>query len=115
MAETKSITWGGASGAKYEFYIFELPVSLDDEQDGNYIWAKIVNNKWVAIYIGEGDLGKRSKNHHKADCINRKGATHFLCHKNNKNQDRLDEEDDLLEAWGEEAYAPKGCNEKKGG
>ncbi len=112
MAET--IVWAGASDQNYTFYIYELPHSFPPDQDGNYIFCKREGNVWKAIYIGEGDLNDRLQNHHQADCIRRKGATHFHCHKNANKNERLTEERDLL-AEHTEAYAPTGCNEQIGG
>lgn len=84
--------------------------------DGNYIYTKLnTENHWVPIYIGQGDLSDRiSPNHHKAECIERKGATHVHVHANANESKRLSEERDLLARY-TQAYAPKGCNEKKGG
>lgn len=74
-----------------------ITVSFIEGQDGNYIFAKIVDGNWRPIYIGEGDLGKRiSQNHHKAECITSKGATHVHMHLNPVEKDRLKEEQDLL-------------------
>ena len=112
MAET--ITWQGASGTAYEYAIFELPISLDP-CEGNYIFCKQSGNTWYAIYIGEGELSERvSDDHHKASCIEQKGATHVHAHENSNENSRTSEEADLLKQH-TEAYAPKGCNEKIGG
>ena len=114
MSSNPTCTWTGASGAKYTYHVRELPVSFKEGQDGNYIYAKTVNGKWHPIYIGQGDLGDRiGPNHHKAQCIASKGATHVHVHLNAKEQDRLDEEADLLANYSQ-AYEPTGCNEKTG-
>ncbi len=79
------------------------------------MYTKIVNNKWIPIYIGEGDLQTRiSDSHHKANCIKEKGATHVHVHLNANEQMRLNEEQDLLANF-TNAYMPVGCNEKEGG
>ncbi len=115
MADHPTCKWSGASGTKYTYYILELPASFNENQDGNYIYSKKNSEgKWVPIYIGQGDLKDRRENHHQAACISRKGATHIQVHLNAKEQDRLDEEDDLLANY-TNAYKPTGCNEKKGG
>lgn len=68
----------------------------------------------MPIYIGQGDLNDRAKYHHQAQCIKQKGATHFHCHSNSNEHDRLDEESDLLDNY-PQAYQPTGCNELTGG
>jgi hypothetical protein len=116
MAEHPTCTWTGGSGKQYKYFIWELPASLDPNQDGNYIYARRnPQNQWVPIYIGEGDLADRAgPNHHKADCIKRKGATHFHCHLKDEQAARRAEERDLLARY-TNAYEPEGCNERAGG
>ena len=106
--------WKGASGNSYTFYIFSLPCTLDPDQDGNYIYVRRnAENRWVPIYIGEGDLADRSNlnQHHKGECIRSRGATHFHCHKNASQSARSDEEADLLANY-TAAYLPYGCNSR---
>lgn len=113
--ENQTCDWIGASGKKYTYYVHRLPMNFDPNQDGNYIFTKVVDNKWVSIYIGQGDLADRvSLNHHQASCIQSKGATHVHAHLNSNKQSRLTEEDDLLANY-TNAYKPNGCNEKVGG
>ncbi|MBD3375760.1 hypothetical protein GF406_12050 [candidate division KSB1 bacterium] len=112
MSEHKTIYWIGASGKEYKYFIWELPVNFDANQDGNYIFTKLnANNKWVPIYIGQGDLKERMENHHQADCIRRKGATHVHVHLNSNKEDRISEESDLLRNY-TNANQPSGCNEQ---
>jgi hypothetical protein len=108
--------WKGASGTSYNYHIHELPVGFNPNQPGNYIFTKLNSeNRWIPIYIGQGDLGDRvSENHHQWTCIQRKGATHVHVHMNANEQSRLAEERDLL-AYYTNAYAPNGCNEREGG
>lgn len=108
--------WTGASETKYSYYVYELPASLKDEL-GNYIFTKLNDrNRWVPIYIGEGNLKDRvtSGDHHQADCIERKGATHVHAHLTATKQESQAEEEDLLGRYAN-AYQPHGCNEKTGG
>lgn len=115
MSEHTPINWVGASGEKYKYYIWELPASFNENQRGNYIFSKLnKENRWVPIYIGQGDLKDRVENNHQADCISNKGATHIYVHLNSKKEDRISEEKDLLANYSN-AYQPKGCNEKEGG
>ena len=115
MAENPTINWVGESGKQYKFYIKRLPVSFNENQDGNYIYARLnEDNRWIPIYIGQGDLKARTENHHQSGCINLKGATHIHVHLNSLKEDRLVEERDLLAHY-TNAYQPNGCNEREGG
>lgn len=115
MTDTPTCNWTGASGKSYIFYIWSLPASFNPNQNGNYIYSKKnAEGRWVPIYIGQGDLADRTANHHKANCIRSKGATHIHVHLNAPEQDRLNEESDLLAKY-TNAYIPNGCNEKDGG
>lgn len=115
MAEIPTCEWIGASETRYKYYIYRLPASFDPDQLGNYIYTKkSPEGKWIAIYIGEGDLNDRANYHHQIACIKRKGATHFHCHKNAVEGNRLAEEEDLLKHY-TYAYTPTGCNERRGG
>jgi hypothetical protein len=116
MADQAKCTWTGESGASYEYFIHQLPVDFNPNQDGNYIFSK-KNDKgrWVPIYIGQGDLARRvSADHHQADNIRKKGATHVHVHLNLKEGSRMIEEKDLLAKY-TNAYTPHGCNEREGG
>ncbi len=107
-------TWAGASGTKYDYFVYDLDWSPNPDQDGNYIFARIDNGFWKAVYIGEGDIAARKADHLNNGCVTLKGASHFLCHLNSDGVARRYEEGDLL-ASHQEAYAPTGCNEKIGG
>jgi hypothetical protein len=110
------IIWNGASGTGYRYAVYPRhPQGIPAKTLGNYIYTKVVNNVWVPIYVGQGDLSERvTKNHHRITCIDSKGATHVHMHLNPKEADRLAEERDLL-AGHSDAYTPKGCNVKEGG
>ncbi len=117
MAERETVYWTGKSGTRYKYWIYRIPYSFDPDQDGNYIYCKIgARQQWVPIYIGEGDLKERAdlEKHHQRTCIKRERATHFHAHTKTHGKAREDEEADLLNSH-PEAYAPKGCNVKKGG
>lgn len=115
MSDHPTCKWEGGSGEYYTYYVWKLPANFDSGQDGNYIFAKKNSEGlWVPIYIGQGDLRERAKNHHKAECIKRKGATHIHVHLNKVEENRLSEESDLLKVYSN-AYSPYGCNEKIGG
>ena len=106
--------WKGSSGKKYEFTVYSVDTMFDLGQKGNYIFAKVVNDIWQAVYIGEGDLRERTESHKYNSYVLQKGATHIHVHINNDEQSRKDEETDLL-VENLEAYEPKGCNVKIGG
>jgi hypothetical protein len=108
--------WTGVSGAQYTYFVHELPTApFDPNQAGNYVFAKLANNFYSPIYIGEGDLHDRiSADHHQAQCITEKGATHVHEHLNPLEANRKSEESDLLAAY-PQTYVPTGCNIKTGG
>lgn len=116
MADRQAVVWSGASRKQYTYWIHALPTNLSTGQDGNYIYTKLVNNVWIPIYIGQGDLRDRTNidNHHQSRCLEIKGATHVHVHVNALEADRTAEETDLL-AGHPSAYQPTGCNEKTSG
>ena len=110
-----TVNWTGWSGRVYQYYVYPLPVNLNPNQEGNYIFAKQDSmGRWVPIYIGQGNLSERANNHHQAACIRNKSATHFHCHLNASENDRIAEEAALLKRY-TQAYQPVGCNERPGG
>lgn len=76
-----TVSWSGASGQTYIYWVFNLPCDLP-KVAGNYIFAKRNNaGFWIPIYIGQtGNFHERMKNHHAAECILRNGATHVHAH-----------------------------------
>ncbi len=113
MSTAKQL-WKGGSGNMYEFTVYSVDTIFNPNQNGNYIFTKIVNDIWQAVYIGEGDLRDRTEAHKYNGCVLQKGATHIHAHINNDEQLRKDEETDLL-VENIEAYKPSGCNVKIGG
>ncbi|MGI9296595.1 MAG: hypothetical protein ACR2QC_01695 [Gammaproteobacteria bacterium] len=98
MADT--CTWTGKSGQKYKYHVRLIGTQFKDEP-GNYVFAKVLNQRWVPVYIGQGNLAGRLNNwsadHHKAGCIDRQGATHVHAHLSSKNESvRISEESDLI-------------------
>ena len=114
--QTKKAVWTGLSGQKYTYSIYPIGTLFNANQDGNYLFAKVVNGFWKPIYIGQGDLGQRTNlaEHHQAHCIRLKGVTHVHVHLNSSKASRLAEERDLL-SYNHNAYQPTGCNERQGG
>lgn len=116
MTDTPTCNWTGASGFTYTYHMRELPVSFPKDNYGNYIYSKLNwANKWVPIYIGEGDLSDRvSDNHHQSTCIKSKDATHVHVHLNDSETVGKAEETDLLARY-TNTFKPSGCNERPGG
>ncbi len=111
---TTEIYWIGASGKKYRYWSKELPYYCDPEQNGNYIFAKIVDGVWTPVYIGQGDIGSGVNDETLYWCATTRGATHVHVHTNHAEKDRISEEQDLLMAY-PCVYAPTGCNQKNEG
>ena len=101
--------WPGKSDRKYIYYVHDLTFSPSSDQDGNYIFAKLVSGAWQPVYIGEGDLRDRKAAHIANGCVTRKGATHFHCHRNSAKEEQQAEESDLLTNF-PQALEPTGCN-----
>ncbi len=112
MDTGNTCNWIGKSGKSYLYYVWSLPQTFNNDQNGNYIFAKLVNNLWIPIYIGQGDIGQRVSNyHHKYACILNKGATHVHVHLNSIQMYRESEETDLL-GYYTNTFEPIGCNER---
>ena len=59
MAETPKVSWSGASGKSYVYFVHNLSWNPSPDQGGNYIFARQVSNGWEAVYVGQGDLKNR--------------------------------------------------------
>jgi hypothetical protein len=113
MAERQTCTWTGASGRKYVYDVYLRQQKMPRHQAGNFIYAKQDEQKrWVPIYVGQGDLTQGAAiERDRVECIDAKGATHVHVHVNFDKDDRLGEEEDLLNNF-PQAYIPDGCNER---
>ena len=107
MADT--FDWPGASGQNHTHHYHPLPWRPNDRQDGNYIFARLVDRVWHAVYIGQGHLQSRYDAAMKEGCVNDKGATHYHVHINEGEAARKAEESDLI-AGNPECNWPDGCN-----
>ncbi len=115
MSKLPTYDWKGYSSKIYTYFTYRLPVAFKLNQPGNYIFSRQnTKGNWLPIYIGQGDLDDRANYHHQIECISQKGATHFHCHTNSIENNRLEEESDLLGNHSQ-AYQPTGCNELPGG
>ena len=101
--------WKGESSTKYKYHVNKISWVPDKEQDGNYIFAKLVRGVWNAVYIGQGDLRKRYDAALREGCVTEKGATHCHMRLNGNANDRIDEERDLI-VGNRECMWPNGCN-----
>ena len=91
-------TWTGKSGRDYTHWVYPYPLGQTfDPVPGNYVFARVVEGKWSAVYIGQtADLSGRFNDHHKMQCILTR-ATHIHAHGNDGGeQARRDEEEDLI-------------------
>ena len=88
--------WQGASGRVYTYGVYPLNADWDDVP-GNYIFARWVGGRWVAIYIGQTSSFKdRLPTHEVWPCARRNGVTHIHAHTESNVVVRLAEERDLL-------------------
>lgn len=98
-----TITWIGASGRQYQYWIIPLKPNFPIFKvlGGNYIFTKETRpGCFTPLYIGEtGDLSERFDTHHKMRSIILHGATHIHQHTNPDHQARLAEERDLIAKW----------------
>ena len=106
---TDTFNWRGLSGSSHTYHIKPLPWQPSEGQDGNYIFAKMVNGVWHAVYIGEGVLRQRYDAAHHEGCVTERGATHYHVHMNSNKAARKQEESDLI-AGNSECQWPNGCN-----
>src|ERR1700722_4336456 len=115
MANEPEATWTGVSGKQYKYWVYPRRPNIKEGSLGNYIYARLIGDRYQAVYIGQGDLSVRSTDdHHQINCIDLKGATSVHMHLNGVEADRLAEERDLLVS-NPGSYTPSGCNIKRGG
>ncbi len=109
MAMTSS--WVGTSGMTYSYQAYELPISVESNQKGNFVFARFDSGRrWIPIFVGEGDLGKHvDVDNYKFHMIQQRGATHVHVRLNPDVYDRRAEVRDLLGVH-KIAFEPYGCN-----
>jgi hypothetical protein len=114
MIMLETYEWIGATGQRYFYTVFNLPVDFEPGEFGNYIFTKkSESNDWVPIYIGQGELDVQiSDNNPQMKCIKEKGATHVHVHINTGEWARISEEHDLLESH-LNVFIPYGCNKEE--
>lgn len=108
MADT--VEWRGVSGARYVYTIHDVSWRPAADQMGNYIFARLVQSAWRAVYIGHGDLQQGHDRAMRDGCVMAKEATFYHAHV--KNQDeatrRLEANDIMTHHL--ECQWPEGCN-----
>lgn len=72
--------WHGASGKAYNCFIFPIDFDFQSVQEANYIFCSQIVEGWKPIYIGEGDMKKRTQFRTNEGCVVQKGATHIHAH-----------------------------------
>lgn len=93
--------WVGLSGTKYDYYVYPISTTFSDKKPANYLFAKLENGRWHAVYAGETeDLSQRFDDHHAMPCIKANGATHLHVHfSSDTRSERLAEEADIRKKW----------------
>lgn len=109
-----TVSWTGYRNTPYSYMVYDLPFSCSEDIEGNYIFCKQEDNKWIPVYIGEGQLHRRINDPKHSECAINKGATHVHTRINEIEQARKFEQGDLLQIH-PETYYPIGCNKKIGG
>ena len=109
MAMTSN--WVGTSGKAYTYQVYELPITFESRQKGNFAFARLDSGRrWVPVFVGEGDLGKHvDANNYQFHLIQQRGATHVHVRLNPDVHDRRSEVRDLL-GLHKIAFEPYGCN-----
>ena len=107
-------SWPVSHADYFTFQVCELNVRVPETVRGNYIFAKLNGDRWDAVYIGEGIISERIAAHLNEGDVIKKGATHIHLIQIEDGVRRKNLETSLLQ-FSPEAYAPKGCNIKKGG
>jgi hypothetical protein len=94
---TDTIDWLGKSGKTHRYWFLDLNLPIKNEP-GNYMFIKrLPNGNWLPVYIGQADS---LRNHERLAEARLAGATHAMSHTTaGGEQDRLDEERDLIQYW----------------
>ena len=108
---SNTFSWQGESGSSYAYTVHDLSWRPNEDQDGNYVFAKLVNGIWHAVYIGQGDLQTRYDAALREGCVTAKSATHYHEHLNSNKAARTQEESDII-AGNPECMSPTGCNDR---
>lgn len=102
--------WTGISGTSYTYHVHNISWRPGPNQNGNYIFAKVVNGVWQPVYIGQGNLQERYDAAIKEGCVTTKGATNYHVHLESDQGARELEEADLI-AGHPTCMEPTGCND----
>ena len=85
--ESQIAIWIDLFETRYTYYVHPMEAEFP-AVPGNYIFARLDNGLWRAIYIGQADdFSTRFDGHHKLPCILRNGATHIHVRANYRGPD----------------------------
>ncbi len=104
--------WSGGTGEQYFHIIHKMPCRPYSNNEGNYVFAKLVDDNWQAVYIGEGKLRDRYDEAMNKECVTDKDATHYHWHLNADADERFYEEADMIDG-NDECMEPTGCNRQR--
>lgn len=89
--------WNGQSGRVYQYEVLHLHGTPWNDAPGNYIFCKVEQGRWVAVYVGQTDsFSQRLPNHEVRYCASIHGATHIHAHVHVNAGARINEEKDLI-------------------
>jgi excinuclease UvrABC nuclease subunit len=104
QTQVPTITFTGASGKNYTFSIYALGTNFK-ALGGVYVFTKATpklggGNSHDVLYVGQtGDLSSRFTDHHKEDCVNKRGCNCICVTVVGSERDRLLIEADLVKAY----------------
>lgn len=103
MTTSTTVTFKGASGTGYTYYVYPLGTTFS-ARAGNYCFAKRdAAGRVFALYFGETDNLRRrlnDKDHECNMCVMKNGCNAICAHASDGGQDaRLTEETDLRRAY----------------
>jgi hypothetical protein len=99
--KTPTINLVGSSGRSYTFFIYALGANFK-ALPGLYVFTKASlrldgGSNHQILYVGQtGDLSSRFTDHHKQDCVDRRGCTHICVMVETIEKNRLLIEADLV-------------------
>jgi hypothetical protein len=100
LASEETYDWRGASGQSYKYYVIPISNTFKDTP-GNYIYAKLTDNTWEALYIGQSSsLSRRPEGaYERQRAAVRLGASHVHAHISNPDENiRKAEQLDLIQS-----------------
>ena len=94
------IIFPGNTGSYKYWFLSDISSNRITAKPGNYMFVKETNSGWVPIYVGIADnLYDRLHNHEKWQEAQGLGASRVIAHINLDDQDKSNEEVDLISYW----------------